>query len=57
MPTCLASDPGMHMQRLCAAGARVNCKDRLRWTPLAYASYNGHVDVVKILLETGGCHN
>ena len=34
-------------------GANVNCKDNDGWTPLHWSSYNGHLNVVKYLIEHG----
>ena len=39
---------------LLQTGANVNFEDRKKWTPLLWASCQGHKEVVKALLEAGG---
>jgi ankyrin repeat protein len=34
-------------------GANPNAEDKYGWTPLHIAAFNGHVDVVRVLLEYG----
>ena len=41
------------MNILIAAGATVNMKDQLGWTPLLWASANGKGEVVETLLKSG----
>jgi ankyrin repeat protein len=38
---------------LMEAGAQVNSKDKDGWTPLHWAAWNGHLDIVQILLPNG----
>jgi len=39
---------------LLLAGHNINARNRGNWTPLHYASENGHVDMVRLLIEWGG---
>ena len=34
-------------------GVSVDCRNNRGWTPLVYASINGHSDIVKLLLQSG----
>lgn len=42
------------VKNLLQTGANVNFEDRKKWTPLLWASCQGHKEVVKVLLEAGG---
>ncbi|XP_013381091.1 krev interaction trapped protein 1 [Lingula anatina] len=40
---------------LIAKGQPVTQKDRNSWTPIHYAVWYGHLEVIQVLLEEGGC--
>jgi ankyrin repeat protein len=45
------------LQTALEKGANPNTKDDDGWTPLHWAAYRGHVDVVRVLLERGADPN
>ena len=53
---CLAAAAGHAalVEALLDAGARVDARDKTRWSPLHYASKEGHVSVVALLLASAG---